>query len=181
MKWQKEVRICWARKLNSFQPRIFSAQWGREVKLRSILNWEVFTRPQCIWSRKGTKQNDVEKTKTKAYTLSSIQPPAHNLHASILFLIGSYPIITALLGHLGLDQGNLWNPIALPGQLITLSDQIVLRTRTPAMTSINSIGRGNQEVGERGWEREVRISDTPSNFQASVSKSLRNRIQFPRI
>ena len=61
--WQKQVRICWARKLNSFQPRIFSAQWGREGKIK--VNFEL-----------RSIQAQRQKQKHTHYPVSNLQPMA---------------------------------------------------------------------------------------------------------
>ena len=102
--WQKQVRICWARKLNSFQPRIFSAQWGREGKIKVNFELRSIYTPRVHLVTKRNAAKWCRKDKNKSIYASS-QPSAPSLNTSTLFLIGSYPIITALLGHLGPDQG----------------------------------------------------------------------------
>ena len=91
--WQKQVRICWARKLNSFQPRIFSAQWGREGKIK--VNFElrsihtptvhlVTKRNEAEWRRKDKNQS----IHTIQYPTSSPWPPC--LHTFLNWILSNH-------------------------------------------------------------------------------------------
>ena len=71
--WQKQVRICWARKLNSFQPRIFSAQWEREGKIKVNFELRSIHAPTV---HLVTKRNEAEwRRKDKNKSIHTIQYP----------------------------------------------------------------------------------------------------------